>query len=231
MGHVEKPIIQIAGVKSQYEADIIMAEGVKYIGFPLRLDVHEPDITEQEAASIIRSFPADVHAVLITYENNLCEIIKMLEFLRVDTIQFHGDIETKTLKVLKRYKENITIFKSLIVRGDNTAELKKQIEEFEPFVDAFILDTFDEETGASGATGKTHDSKISRELVLKANRPVILAGGLTPVNVTKIIRDVRPAGVDCHTGIEDENGNKDRKKLRMFVQRARHSLGMAEDDE
>jgi phosphoribosylanthranilate isomerase len=37
------------------------------------------------------------------------------------------------------------------------------------------------------ATGKTHDCRISRSLIKLTEKPVILAGGLTPENVKRAI--------------------------------------------
>ena len=58
---------------------------------------------------------------------------------------------------------------------------------------------------------------MSRRLVELAERPVILAGGLTPENVKRAIVEVRPAGVDSHTGVEDSTGRKSREKVQRFV--------------
>jgi phosphoribosylanthranilate isomerase len=87
-------------------------------------------------------------------------------------------------------------------------------------VDAFITDTFDPETGASGATGKTHDWEVSRKLVKMSARPVILAGGLNPANVRQAIYAVNPAGVDAHGGVEHPDGKKDRELVDTFVREA-----------
>jgi phosphoribosylanthranilate isomerase len=54
----------------------------------------------------------------------------------------------------------------------------------------FITDTFDPSTGASGATGKTHDWDISKSLVQLSPKPVILAGGLNAENVYEAILHV-----------------------------------------
>ena len=89
--------------------------------------------------------------------------------------------------------------------------------ELAPLVDGFITDTYAPETGASGATGRTHDWTVSRGLVQLSPKPVILAGGLTPTNVRQAIAEVRPAGVDVHTGVEDASGRKDRAKVLAFV--------------
>ena len=98
------------------------------------------------------------------------------------------------------------------------------------YVDAFITDTFDPVTGASGATGKTHDWEISRRIVEHSRHPVILAGGLTPENVGDAIRLVRPAGVDVHTGVEDDQGRKDRRRVEAFVTRARDAFARGAGD-
>ncbi|MBP1686761.1 MAG: phosphoribosylanthranilate isomerase, partial [Deltaproteobacteria bacterium] len=87
-------------------------------------------------------------------------------------------------------------------------------------VDAFILDTFDPQTGAAGATGKTHDWRFSRRRVERSQRPVILAGGLTPENARRAILEVQPAGVDAHTGVEDARGRKSRDKVERFLSEA-----------
>jgi phosphoribosylanthranilate isomerase len=50
---------------------------------------------------------------------------------------------------------------------------------------------------------------------------VILAGGLNPQNVRRAILQVRPAGVDAHTGVENAAGRKDPAKVEKFVFEAR----------
>jgi phosphoribosylanthranilate isomerase len=92
------------------------------------------------------------------------------------------------------------------------------------YVDAYITDTFDPPTGASGATGKNHDWRVSRQLVRQSPRPVILAGGLNPGNVRDAILAVRPAGVDAHTGLEDVSGRKSEERVRKFVSEAQEAF-------
>jgi phosphoribosylanthranilate isomerase len=71
---LEKNLIQIAGVIDAAEAEMLRQCGVRYLGFPLRLPVHREDLTEEEAAAIIKSLAPPVFGVLITYLDEASEI-------------------------------------------------------------------------------------------------------------------------------------------------------------
>jgi phosphoribosylanthranilate isomerase len=219
--HLMRGIIQIAGVIDGDEADMLVAEGVDWIGFPLRLTVNREDISEERAAEIIRSLAPPTKAVLITYLRTADAIVALCRKLGATTVQLHGDTPIAEAIRLKTLKPDIHVLKSLVVRSGNFEALKGIVSQYADWVDGFITDTFDPDTGACGATGKTHDWKVSRRLVELSPRPVILAGGLTPDNVRQAILDVLPAGVDAHTGVEDPDGRKERAKIRRFVSEAR----------
>ena len=219
-----KNIIQIAGVRGQHDLDILLSSGVDYIGFPFRLAFHQEDISENEAARLIRQIPQTTKAVLITYLSESSQILKLSEFLKVKAVQIHGDISPEELKMLRAGTSHVELFKSLIIGRESVSELEEHIQQYSPFIDAFITDTFDPESGAQGATGKIHDWQISRHIVERSAKPVILAGGLNPANIKKAIELVRPAGVDAHTGVEDQEGNKDPKKVKQFVSISRQSF-------
>ncbi len=219
-----KNVIQIAGVKSLEEAEMLIANGVEFIGFPLRLTVNAEDTTEEEAREIIKQIKSKSKPVLITYLSNHKEIIDFCEFLNVGIVQLHGEISREELAKLKEVKPELKIIKSLVVRQNNARELLETLQELEPYADAFITDTFDPETKAEGATGKTHDWNISAELVRISAKPVILAGGLTQANVAEAIRKVKPDGVDSHTGVEDKDGNKNPEKVKAFVDAAKKAF-------
>lgn len=212
-----KPIIQIAGVIDQNEADLLIKAGVEYLGFPLRLPVNKEDLSECQAAELIKTFPETVKAVLITYQNNADEIVQFCNQLDADHIQLHGEISIKELQRVKKLNPNLIVFKSLITGKYSVDELKQTISQTEKFVDAFITDSYNPKTGATGATGQTHDWSISSELVEYSSKPVILAGGLNEENVYEAIKTVKPAGVDSHTGVEGQGGRKDLHKIAKFL--------------
>ena len=219
-------LIQIAGVIDAAEAQMLQRCGVRYLGFPLRLPVHREDLTEREAAAIIGSLTPPVFGVLITYLYEATEIAAFCHALGAPIVQIHGDIDRDELKRLKSLDPNLTVIKSLVVRMSDHKVLEATLRKLSPFVDAFITDTFDPKTGASGATGKTHDWRVSRRLVELADRPIILAGGLTPENVKRAILEVGPTGVDSHTGVEDSTGRKSREKVQKFLSEANEAFDL-----
>ena len=214
-------IIQIAGVRNKEELDIIINSGATSIGFPLRLPIHKADTSEKEARSLIQHIPENIDKVLITYMDSSKEIIELMTYLETNIVQLHGDINIAEIKKIKKEHPEIKIIKSLIVNKNNFSDLSKIIAEFEDHVDFFITDTFDPETGASGATGKTPDGSISKKIVQLSKKPVIIAGGLTPDNVGQAIKVIQPAGVDTHTGVENSFGEKDVALVNKFVKEAK----------
>ena len=226
---LEENLIQICGIVDKLEADMLRQCGVRYLGFPLRLAVHREDISEEDAARIIRQLKPPTFAVLITYLDDAEKIAELCSSLGAHVVQLHGAIKLDELAKLKKIAPDLLVIKSLVVGLHTQDALESMVEHFSNSVDAFITDTYDPTTGASGATGKAHDWSISRRLVEISDRPVILAGGLGPENVRRAILQVRPAGVDSHTGVEDDCGRKCRKKVESFITEAQAGFRMMAD--
>lgn len=221
-----KGLIQIAGVIDEAEARLLLNSGVDQVGFPLRVALHREDILEEEATDIIYRLRARERAILITYLNRAEDIFDLANKIGVWKVQLHGEIPFDEMVRLRELAPALYLIKSLIVKNDNAAELEKLIMEYSFGVDAFLTDTYDPQTGLTGATGKVHNWDVSRKLCELSPRPVILAGGLNPANVRQAVLQVRPSGVDAHTGVEDESGRKDPELVRAFVRRARDAFAL-----
>lgn len=216
-------LVQVAGIGSLAEGRMLLDCGVDLLGFPLRLPVHATDTSEDEARAIIAELGTSF-CVLITYEQDPDRLVEFCRFLDVNTVQLHADVSAETLARI-RTRLPLRIFKSYVV-GRESMSPARFAQIYSPVCEAFITDTFDLSTGASGATGLVHDWGVSAELVRHSPRPVILAGGLNPANVRQAISTVRPAAVDVHTGVEAPDGSKDPELVRAFVREAR--AGFAE---
>lgn len=219
-----KQIIQIAGVKSHEEAQMLASRGATHLGFPFGLDYHAEDTSVEEASSIIRKLPENVFPVLITYYNKAGQIRELMDMLGCRIVQLHGLVATTEIDKLRKISPGVEIWKSLVIHPQHPEHSYVRLKEFVDHVDAFITDTFDPDTGASGGTGKIHDWRISWEIIRRSYKPVIIAGGLNPENVAEAVRVTNPAGVDVHTGVENQDGLKDPKLVFEFVKNARSAF-------
>ncbi|MCM2265097.1 MAG: phosphoribosylanthranilate isomerase [Desulfuromonadales bacterium] len=75
--------------------------------------------------------------------------------------------------------------------------------------------------GQFGGTGQRADWQLAAQLA--ATRRVILAGGLTPANVSAAVQAVRPYGVDVASGVEQAPGRKDPEKVAQFIRMAKEA--------
>jgi len=100
---------------------------------------------------------------------------------------------------------------------DDVPQLAARVQEY---ADAGCLVTLDRLVdGLQGGTGQRFDLDVAASMAHRGGS-FILAGGLTPANVGRVISVVRPWGVDVSTGVETI-GKKDRGKIRRFIGNAR----------
>jgi phosphoribosylanthranilate isomerase len=89
-----------------------------------------------------------------------------------------------------------------------------------------LLDTIFLDSGKSqqpGGTGRTFDWREAAGAVrdLSLHQKVVIAGGLTPGNVSEAMEILKPWGVDVASGVEASPGKKDPEKVRAFVRAVR----------
>jgi phosphoribosylanthranilate isomerase len=94
---------------------------------------------------------------------------------------------------------------------------------------AVLIDAF--QPGTYGGSGQRADWPALQQWRSSLQVPLILAGGLTAVNVAQAIAAVHPAAVDVASGVESAPGKKDYAKTMAFVAAAKQAfqgLGRAE---
>ena len=136
------------------------------------------------------------------------EILKIVEETGIDVIQLHGDEPPEACLLPRRVIKGIRV-KSL--------ESLEPLSEYQNIVSAFLLDAY--APGMPGGTGQVFNWEIAIEA--KKFGRIILAGGLTPENISEAVRRVRPYAIDVSSGVEFGKGKKDHQKIRLFIERAR----------
>lgn len=107
------------------------------------------------------------------------------------------------------------IFKCMKVRDGETAD-QLMVHVHEGAI--VLLDPYVE--GTYGGTGKTLDWNVASHIA--RGTTTVLAGGLTPNNISKAVSVVHPWAVDVSSGVETE-GVKDVEKIRAFIAAAREA--------
>ena len=161
--------------------------------------------------SILGDLAGSVSVVALFVDPSKDEVNAVLESGLVDLIQFHGNESEEFCSSF-----NKCYMKAIQVRNKSLS--LKAVEKYSS-AKYLLLDTYSEKV--PGGTGKIFDWSIARDIIVETDRPIVLAGGLTPINVEHAISSVKPFGVDVSSGVELSAGKKDMSKLRMFVQGAR----------
>ena len=203
--------VKICGITNLEDAQAAIEAGADLLGFNFyrKSARYIEPVTARSIVAQIRS-GARVPQVIGVFVNAAAlEIQSIMREVDLDQAQLHGDESVELLKQIKGFKA---------IRPQSLEEAEKQAKTYavmnEP---ALLIDAY--RTGEYGGTGQTGDWSIAATMAQQY--PILLAGGLTPDNVTDAIRQVQPWGVDVASGVESAPGKKDATKMKMFIARAR----------
>ena len=195
--------VKICGITRAQDASKAVEYGADAIGLVF-YEKSPRAVTIDDARSIIQKIPPFVTVVGLFVDPSPKDVAAVLHRVSLDLLQFHGDeLPSECSAYGKPYIKAIKIREGIDVAN----EVKK-------FAGArgILLDTYDPKL--PGGTGKVFDwTKVPKNL----DKPVILAGGLTPDNVWQAITKVRPFAVDVSGGVEIEKGIKDFEKMAAFM--------------
>jgi phosphoribosylanthranilate isomerase len=195
--------IKICGIKNVTDALAAMDAGADLIGFnfypksPRYIDVG----TCRDIMSVMRRY-GHITYVGVFVNSSVEEVRATIDTCGLSLAQLHGNETPEMLSILdgKAFKafRGVPADINGFARSESPALL----------VDAAVK-------GVYGGSGVIADWSAAAELAKKY--PLLLAGGLTPENVSEAIRQVRPWGVDVASGVESTLGEKDASKMKAFV--------------
>jgi phosphoribosylanthranilate isomerase len=201
--------VKICGVKSEADAIAAIESGADALGFNL-YPGSKRYIQWQKHAAWIRELPAEVSRIAVVVNSTLDEASQLLEMDLFDGLQLHGEESREFCESLIKHR------KPLLKAVRLTAvELLERVRSYPVF--GFLIDSFRED--AFGGTGDRFDWKLLRDVQIE--KPLIVAGGLTPENVAEAIREMQPYAVDVASGVENREGFKDKKMMEDFIHAAR----------
>lgn len=172
------------------------------------------NVTPAHAAAIIAALPPFVTSVGLFVDADERTVRDTLAVARLDLLQFHGAEMPQYCRQVSQHG-GVPYMKALRVRPG--MDLLQYAHDFHD-AKALLLDAYVE--GLAGGTGSAFDwSLIPPALPLS----VVLSGGLTPDNVARAIRAVKPWAVDVSSGVESSKGIKDAARIAAFVSGVRNA--------
>lgn len=198
--------IKICGITNLEDALFAAECGADALGF-VQYEKSPRYIEKKRAKEIIEKLPPFIKTVGVFVNSDLNGIFKAVSDCGFDLVQLHGD---EDLTFCKEVKKKAKLIKAFRIRNRDSIE---DISRFSSLVNTFLLDTHVNEK--YGGTGTCFDWGIVHEI--KKYGDVILAGGLTSENISIVLKDIKPYGVDVSSGVEISPGVKDKKKVKDFI--------------
>jgi len=202
--HIRIKICGITRPNDGRAAARLGADAIGLVFYPPSPRYVEPE----QARAIVQALPPFVAAVALFVDAGEAQIRAVLEQVPVSLLQFHGDEAPEDcrrygrpyIKAL-RMAPDVDVAAYAVRYGDAAG---------------LLLDSY--QAGVPGGTGRSFDWARVPDGV---DKPLILAGGLTPDNVAEAVAAARPYAVDVSGGVESRKGIKDAAKMADFIARVR----------
>jgi len=190
------------------DASAALDAGADYLGFVL-YEGSPRGVSVKALMRILDRLDRPVRAVGVFVNEARGEVERIVSEAGLHAAQLHGDEAPVDFSDLA-----VPVWRAIRLSGQECEPWPEQWPAERYVVDASV-------PGMYGGTGVTADWQAAARLA--AERPVMLAGGLTPRNVASAVQTVRPRGVDVAGGVEKRPGRKDPNKLRDFIVNAKES--------
>lgn len=206
--------VKICGLRSRAEASVAVASGAAYIGL-VRFPPSPRHLSLSDARWVAEAVPSGVFRVALTVDASDAALEELLEAVPIDMLQLHGrETPERVADIRTRFAR--PVMKAVGVSSE--ADLA-QVDGYLRVADQLLIDARPPR-GADrpGGNGMPFDWRLLRGRRWK--RPWMLAGGLTPQNVTEAVRMTGAEQLDVSTGVEQSPGFKDAERIRAFMRAA-----------
>ena len=216
--------IKICGIRDKIHALAAVEAGADFIGLVLAPSQRQvsPAQAREIANAVKKSSNPDyigtkVVGVFVNAPSS--RVNELADFCVLDWVQLSGDESWGYCREIVR-----PLIKTIRIDQQSAEELHAELSAGSKSLVAqrFIglLDSRVE--GKYGGMGQSFDWTLAEKIVKRF--PVIIAGGLHPNNVARLIESVAPWGVDVSSGVETA-GVKDIAKIKAFIKAVRKADG------
>ena len=201
--------IKICGVRSAEDLSLCAAAGVDYVGFNF-YPGSKRVVAMEFARELMQLLPQRVQAVGVFVNASPHDVASICARTGIGIAQLHGDEDLSDYSTLA-----VKLIQVIKVGPESTLD-SLPVPRTRPTL-------FDARVEGYGGQGTSFDASLVAAAQARWGVPLLLAGGLTPLNVAAAIRIGHPWGVDVASGVERAPGIKDEDLLRAFVAAVRGS--------
>jgi phosphoribosylanthranilate isomerase len=195
--------VKICGITSEDDALLAVAMGADAVGFVFAPSPRQVPV--QRVYDITRRLPPEILTIAVFRDEHPRRVVEIVHRSGVKGAQLHGSESPDVVaQIAKSVRFLVKAYPAGSPRIAESASLA---------TDTILID------GPSPGSGHLFDWSLIGEV--PDGMRLILAGGLTPVNVADAVQTVTPWGVDVSTGVEASPGKKDPLKVKRFIERAR----------
>lgn len=225
---MNKVKLKICGLTQERDVVLCLEMGIDILGFVVDYPLSVPwNLTADEAQTLIKMVRAPAKSCVVTGGEKK-KIIALSRRLRPDYVQLHfrETLEEAAFIADALQPQGIGIIKTLPFSSHErlaqfgTADIIKCTELLNASGVFAILADSREPSNAS-ERGTPADIGLYRLIKSRAEKPVILAGGVTPVNIGRLVDELQPEIIDVLTGVESSPGVKDAEKMRRLLRNSR----------
>ncbi len=208
--------VKICGIRDKNHALAAVEAGADFIGLvfaPSKRQVSPAKACEIASAVKKSSDTTKVVGVFVNAPSS--QVNELTDFCALDWVQLSGDESWEYCREVVK-----PVIKAIRTGPQSPEELYAALSAGSKLFPAYgfitLLDSQVE--GKYGGTGESFNWNLAQRVAKRF--PVIIAGGLNPKNVAKLIERVAPWGVDVSSGVET-GGVKDMTKIKAFIEAVR----------
>ncbi len=207
--------VKFCGLTRAEDARIAAELGARYVGVifaggPRNLD---PDA----ARAVLDGAGAHVERVGVFGMHDPAAISAIVYKAKLDIVQLHADPTAAGVRALAEATD-ARIW--AVVRIDGPLDVGA-LQELWDASDALVLDS--KVKGSLGGSGTSFDWSAAEGIARGRVSPLVLAGGLTALNVEEAIETLSPDIVDVSSGVESSPGIKDHARMAEFMDSVRRA--------
>jgi phosphoribosylanthranilate isomerase len=209
--------IKICGLKNIEDALESANYGADFLGIvfvPSSKRCLDPKDARNLIEGFKKSWANETHPkwVGVFQDQEIKDVNNILYDCNLDIAQLSGIETTNYCNDIVRPVFKVTHISNEYASDDQLYTAKSKVSIIESNGHTPMLDTSLD--GIKGGTGVIFDWDIAEELA--KSHQLLIAGGLTPDNVSAAIYKIKPWGVDVSSGVE-KNGEKDRLMISRFI--------------